>query len=593
MPDEFRPHTLAPRRGERIGVRGAGRCMPYHAGPMATDLARNSVPRAGPPRLPRVFLAVALTIGLAACWYYGLPSLPLESDAQAQFAIAERAASGIPPHVSAFNAKNGLSFLLSGAAIRLGRLAGISDLMAARTATALPLALSVAAAGMLAHRLTGSRLAGGLSSLCLLSFGGLVLKSAMGGEPKVHLVLFILLALLAQALRRPFWTGVAGASAFLCWQPAALVLAAAMVVEAGLPRRAGPVPLGDAAPEPARWPRGRRLALLLVGAAVPVVAYEAYFALHGALGAQLYQAYAFPLRYMIGATEGMSSNRGGFLAAWSRGFHPAHPAPAFLLVALAAFWVRRSRPLALRAVPAALQGRSSRAEDPGQRSARGLDPARASAEPGLADAGWLSFFLAANGVLAFTFFDHQGYPDWFFVLPFMAVATGWGGAAVALRLGARGSRALAAAVVAALAVVLLGFGLTGPRRFPHPFTLGEQLALATEVGRLAAAADGLYTVNCGHLLALNRLDNWSPYANLFRGVREHLLDRGGGRFELPSKDGRLPEVVLTSRRLPPELVENLERDYARATPERYRRQDIGVWVRSDSLPRLERLLAEP
>jgi hypothetical protein len=518
--------------------------------------------------------SLLVAAGLAASWLYGLPHLPLESDAQGQFFLAERAASGVPPHLSAFNAKNGLAFLVSGGAIRLGRLLGASDLSAARAATALALALSVAAVGWLAYRLSGSRLAAGLSALCLVSFNGLALKSAMGAEPKVFLLLFLLLALLARAEGRPFWTGLASCLAFLCWQPAGLLLAAAVAAEVWQP-----------APGTPRRPGRRRLLLLALGAALPLVAYEAYFAYHGALGRQLYQAYVFPARFMIGAAEGMSENRGGLLAAWRRGFHLGHPAPAFFVALLAArWWPVRTRPSRRPAPPRAFD--AERAKSPA--------PLRAPRIPRLVSGppGWLFFFLAADGAVLFTLFDHQGYPDLFFLLPFMAVATGAGAAALSAGLARRGRRVVGAGLVGALAAVLLAFAIAGPRRFHHRYTLAEQLALAAEVGRLAEAADGLYAVGCAHLLAFNHLDNWSPYADLFRGVRQYLLARSGGRFELPARDGRLPAVVLSTRRLPGELEGNLRRDYAEATPARYQRQGISVWVRNDRLAGLAPLLAE-
>ena len=86
-------------------------------------------------RAARLFGLLAFLLGVVACLTRDPADLPLTLDNQQYFFIAERAASGVPPHVSLFDSKHQAGMLLSAAAIRVGRGLGLGDVHAARVAS--------------------------------------------------------------------------------------------------------------------------------------------------------------------------------------------------------------------------------------------------------------------------------------------------------------------------------------------------------------------------------------------------------------------------------------------------------------------------
>src|SRR5262245_35580044 len=75
---------------------------------------------------------VLAAITLLQCWRYEPLSRPITVDDQVYFYISERAAAGVPPHVSLVDHKHQLTALLSAAAMSAGRPLGIDDVIAAR-----------------------------------------------------------------------------------------------------------------------------------------------------------------------------------------------------------------------------------------------------------------------------------------------------------------------------------------------------------------------------------------------------------------------------------------------------------------------------
>jgi len=465
----------------------------------------------------------------------GAWDLPLTSDNQHYFFIAERAAAGVPPHVSQFDPKNELSGLLSAAAIRAGDVAGIDEVHATRTLSLVVTALSVALAGWAAW-LIGGPLAAHLASVLMLEASGFLYMGSMGCRPKVFLVFFSLAALVAVARRNHAVAGLAGASAFLCWQPGLLlvpVVAAALRFSGGRDR----------------WLR------FSAGVTIPIVLYHGYFLAKGALAPMLEQAYRVPAMYSDYAIRPLSASLNWLTHALAAPLGGATPGRLLLACLLSAWLIAASSPR--RAVSTMLR------------------------RPGL-----LCCFVLANLTVLFTLVDYQGYPDTFFCLPFLAVlaATVIAGSVKALaertglRLGGRAT--LGAAVVAA---VVLAVGARGWSRFPRQFSLADQYRLGREVGKLISYGYTIYAVGCTHLLAFNRVNNYVPYGYFFRRINRFIVDEArrttGRRVYMPLVDGRLPEVILLSRWFIPWGRTWLERDYQEVTTRDYRRQGISVWMR--------------
>jgi hypothetical protein len=407
-------------------------------------------------RVDAAWALLAFAAGVAACCWRDPATLPFTLDNRHYYFIAERAASGVPPHVSHFDSKHQLPMLVTAAGIRAARAVGASDVAGARAVSILAAAGTVALAWITGRALGASRLAGHVAALVVLGDEGFLTMAAMGAREKVFLAFFELLATAALARRRPAAAGIGAGLAFLCWQPAGIVGAAALAVLAAAPDRSRALP---------------RFAL---GALAPVLAYHAYYAAHGALAVEIEQAYRFPALYMAGADSDLRHRVLGFFRL------AAGPS------------LRSAVPLLFVAVPASAAAAALRRP-------RGA-AARAAAEPGLVHA-----LLAGAGTVAFSLVDYQTYVDGFFALPFAALALGWAAARGVEALAAAPGRRALRATLAAAAVAAFGLraALQPPVRAVGP-ELADQRALAAEVRALLDRGRSVWAVGCVHLLALER-----------------------------------------------------------------------------------------
>jgi hypothetical protein len=476
--------------------------------------------------------AVAFAVVLAAQFAREPGTLPITLDNQHYYFVAERAASGVPPHVSHFDSKHELSMVLSAAAIRVARALGVSDVSGARAASLLALALGAAALWILARDLSGDALAAWLALGVLMAFDGLLVMGAMGAQPKVFLVLFA--ACLGAGLeKRPLLAGTAAAAAFLCWQPALLLLGAAALALA-LSRRF--LALGG----------------LLLGAAGAAGLYHAAFWLVGALPELVEQVYRFPAGYMTHPPEGLVTHLTRFFRA--------DLGPTAQGAWLLAFVV--------------LLGASAVAA-----LARPRRVARIARErPGV-----VFVLLAGAGTLAFTVYDYGTFVDDFFVLPWVALLDGLGLARLARRIG-RGRPALGLGT--ALATLAVTGWLAALRPVPAPLgpSLADQQRLALEVRKLLDDGRSVWAVGCTHLLAFAHADNHVPYGFFFRGMGPYLrARRATGEAWRPLRDGRMPDVILVARPFTgwlPESRQWFEREYRERTPLEFRLQDVRVYWRT-------------
>lgn len=486
--------------------------------------------------------AAAFAVVLAAQWARDPATLPLTLDNQHYYFVAERAASGVPPHLSHFDSKHELSMVLTAAAIRAGRALGVADVPASRAASLVALALAAALLWALARDLSGGALAAWLALGVLLAFDGLLVMGAMGAQPKVFLVLFAsCLGLWLE--RRPFLAGTAVAAAFLCWQPALLLLAAAALA----------LVLAGRSP--------RALARLLVGAGGTVAVYHVAFWLVGALPELVEQVYRFPAGYMTHPPDDLVTNVTRFFRL---GLGPTAEGGwllAFVVLlggigVASLLWPRRAARVAR--------------EQP----------------------GFVFLLLAGAGTLAFTVYDYGTFVDDFFVLPWVAVLDGLGLAWLARRIG-RGRPQAVGLGAATVALAVTGW-LAALRPVPTPLgpTLADQQRLALEVRELLDDGRSVWAVGCTHLLAFAHAGNHVPYGFFFRGMGPYLRERArapeGWR---PLRDDRMPDVILVSRPFTgwlPESREWFEREYLERTPLAFRLQDVRVFWRSEAPPELGR-----
>lgn len=487
-------------------------------------------------------------LALVAMWRLDPSRTGLLWDAQVYYFISERVASGIPPHVSEFDPKNALSMLLSGMAIRMGRVFGADDLLVARLLSIVGTAAVFPLLGAVVRRLGGTRGMARCAALLPLVFPEFLFLAVVGANPKIFLMFFETLWMLAATFEAPLALGILSAACFLTWQPALLLLAAAALPL--LFREGG---------------RLRALARLAAGFVVPVVAYEAYFLWHGALGDQVYQAFVFPAEF------------------------GRHPRP-LLDSAIALLQLKPPRgmnSLLLCTFAALLTGwwaaclAAPRRMWPWFRAR----PARGAV------------LLGASGTFAFGFHDFQGYADRLFFFPFLAVAVGAAAGFGIDRISAIFSAALpsntasdrstsrtgtvlfAAAGIALLLVFV-------PDRGLKRNTLGFQRLAAREVAVFARRGRTVYAMGPLHLLAMNRMDNFNRFGFFPVRVSAYLDGRLSTEKDLlPLRDGKLPDVLLQTRNPAPGSARWIQRYYRRSHSPGLDRERVRLWLlRDDGRP---------
>ncbi len=486
-----------------------------------------------------VFSCVFFAVGLGACIYYHAADKPLLADNQHYFYIAERITAGVPPHISHIDPKNMLSCFMSAGAMKIGRVFGLDDISSGRALSVVITAASISLAWLLAYELSGSVLAGHLSALTMLCMWGLLHEGSMGMRPKVFVVFFLLLTHLQVTRKHWFKSGLSGAAAFLCWQPAIAVLGAAIAAALLRPR-----PL-------------KQLVRVAAGALIAAGSYEAYFWWHGALAEQLRQAYIMPASTRTNPFELWPSLM--FIVREGRPvFSIGRIFPEMFAVVMICLWLF----IALR-------------------------PRRAWHCAKL-NPGWTAFWLSFHVCLAFTLLDHQAYPDLLLLQPYFAVALGCTIAGLINLMSSRALWPLRFVLGTICAALLLRTAWISAQRyqFPAKVTLEQQLKLGELVSVYLEHFDSVWAVGCTHLLGLNHVDNHIPYGFFFDDTVREVKAKPNW---MPLKDGKLPDLILLSRGLYPGALSWRGRYYVDITPQIFRRHNVTVFRRRGPQPSFDML----
>jgi hypothetical protein len=403
---------------------------------------------------------------------------------------AQQFAEGRPPYVSIFDPKTPFADMAGGAAVAIGRALpgtqnGLDDLHAIRALFFVFACLTVLAVFVLAAWLFASPLGGLASAVVLASFQGFALDAAGGPDAKTPGILFAVAAMALLVKRRYFWAGLAGALAFLVWQPL-LIYAALAVLVAALTSPAGE--------------RARGSGAALLGAAIPVVATAVYFLAKRALGDFVDAAFVFPATDLKRTPE-----------SWTeRFFRIGDVVEDDYGRTGRLFWIG----LALLAL-LILVGVARRRRD--FLALVGEDP--------LLHVVLASFIPVA----AYSIYDFQGYPDLYPGLPYAAL--GFGGAIASLRLVESDSLrrvAVTAALVALAGLVAFAahtFSAVDARRNR---ALDLQLDIDRRVGELLRAGETLEALGNSRPLVLLQRRSPDPYIYLSSGVDSWAADHLGG-----------------------------------------------------------------
>lgn len=499
-------------------------------------------------RLRLLLVALAAAGALGICGLYDVPGRPVLADNQIFFFLSQRASEGVPPHVSIADPKTQASVLVNAAAMALGRVAGVAELLSFRLVSVAVVAMAIVFAFLLAGQLVGARregsgdpdqvdswtLVAGLFAVAgMFTVDGLFLEGASGGRPHVFVAGFAMVAHYLLARRREVAAGAAAAFAFLCWQPSAVVLGALGL--ALLLSRERPI---------------RRAFRLTGGALAVALLYESYFVLQGVLAVQLDQEFVLPLGSIHKVTALADSV--WFVLTDARPWRTTPRAlPAAFLAALAVTWL------------SAL-----------------LNPRRALAtlreRPGTS-----AFWIAVHVAFPFTVYEHQAHPDLLLVQPYYAVAvavvtTGILRSLSRTEVPGRLLRGMAWSVAA----VAIAYGLDAARGGARAFgggggSLAEQKLAAAALSFYREQYGSVWVLGAVHLLALEGEENWTGIG-FFWDDLDRRIDTKTWR---PLRDGRMPEVIVTGRGLVPGNAGWRQAEYVEETPVFLRVQRIRVFFR--------------
>lgn len=416
---------------------------------------------------------------------------------------------GVAPYASIFDPKTPLATGFTALGVVAARAAGAADgggdvhgMRVLFFAFAILAVLAVYALGLW---LWGSALAALGGAVVFCSFRGFALDAIGGPNAKTPGVFLSVLAMALLVRRRWFWGALAGALAFLVWQPLGVYAAAALVAA---PLTAEP---------------GRRLAAFaraVAGAAIPVVVCVLAFLVAGALPKLVEAAFRFPLTGIIRPPQTLLDRLRTIHRVITDGYGETrwllYGGVAFLLVLIAVRLVRGRR-----------------------------DPRAAAADPLVVVLG-LTFVPLA----VFSATDFQGYPDVYPALPYAAIGVGGIVAAVMARVARPAPRrAAAAAWLAGIAVLTaIAWSWYADTSGPPRGGLAVQRQNAAQVLRALGPREPFYALGNPAPLVLTRRRNPSRFVYLSSGVAQWEIRHTPGR--LPGWERRLlalrPAMVMVS-----------------------------------------------
>ena len=172
------------------------------------------------------------------------------------------------PYRDAVDIKAPGSFYLSALVMGAGRAVGMRDIIAARLLHILLAGLLSVAVYLVGEAYLRDRFAALLAVATLLISQHFGLWTVGGGQPKLPMILFGMLALLLTSRDKPFLAGFCSMLSCLCWQPGLLFTGTAFLIFSRYLTS---------------W-RDFKALKVLAGAAIPLAILLAYFRAHGALG---------------------------------------------------------------------------------------------------------------------------------------------------------------------------------------------------------------------------------------------------------------------------------------------------------------------
>jgi hypothetical protein len=478
-------------------------------------------------RIDEFFLGV---IGLTAYIVHGL-ECKLPRDNAIYYYSAQQLLKGVPPYVSIFDIKTPMTTFFSGIGVGLANLVGFDELIAVRLLFITAGLFTIIIIYRITIYLWRDRWTALVSCLIYLSFDALIFHTVAGSRPKVLVLFFEVCAI--YAIMRKSWTlvGILGALAALTWQPASVILIAGAIY--------------------AVFDKDRKTAFvyIFVGAVIPIGLNIAYFVCAGALQDFVEGSLIIHLTY-FGDGESFCNNIRSMKSAIGRGYPLTS---VFVKVGFVAFFVIT------------------------------ICSFRRKESTGIVNDRMRLVALVYIFFVFWSFIDFQSYPDWFPLLPF--VALGFARAvAIALRLIERnvtGSKLIKAGLV--LACVVLVFTVSAKGRAGK----GNFRSVENEsnsVLKAYGAKNSVVSIGAPAFLALTKTRNPSPYIVINSGIDRYVDAKieGGIQGWVDKLEYLNPKLIVMGQ-TEGELLSPLFL-WVKRNREAFKLGEWMIWVKHDNLP---------
>ncbi|HSE36106.1 MAG TPA: hypothetical protein VLG74_02315 [Blastocatellia bacterium] len=455
---------------------------------------------------------MAFLIGVIVMVLYKPFDRPEGGDPAIYDYLAQSILRGQLPYRDVVDIKGPGAPYLSAAAIAVGRLFDIRDILSIRALHVVMVGLLSAFTFLVAHTYLESRLAAVIAFVIPLLRESIVTTLIGGTQPKLPMIIFGLLTLLMIAKDRPMAAGFFSMLSCLCWQPGLLFTGTALLIFSRYFTN---------------W-RDLKALKVLASAFIPLVIVLGYFYSRGALG----DLWAWTITYNYSV------------------FGPdAGPTPGDAIRHI----VLISRRVFEREIVIIMLSAIGLGVFLFERVRKRISGAAALESPDLfRDA--LIFPPLIYG--AFTLVNFQGPPDLIPLMPFLGIFAGWlfvwfGRAAGRLTPPSLSSRSLAGQIigiavpVAILAVVLVRAGSfrVGGLKLKDQHTGVQRLREELQPG------DEIYVHGAVEILVLLNKANLNPYIFLDWGADEFEASRRGVSFQqlVDEMETRAPKYVALTR----------------------------------------------
>lgn len=427
--------------------------------------------------------------------------------------IAQSILRGQLPYRDVIDIKWPGSHYLSAAAMAVGDLFGMRDILAVRLLHVVLVGMLTALTYLVAIEYLQNEIAAAIAFVTPLIPGQFATLMITGTQPKLPMLVFGMLSLLLIARDRPFWAGFTSMLSCLCWQPGLMFTGTALLAFSRYLTN---------------W-RDWRAVKVVIGAAIPLAAILSYFAVEGVLD----DFWAWTITYNYSVFGPAATKEIGAAAdhLWGRIKYVWGEELIVVMISLAGLIVFIGRRIADK-----LRSRETLASSDLFRDA--------VAFPALV-------------YLAFSFVNFQNTPDLIPFFPFIGIFFGYfvtelTGGLASLRLTRRWRPVYMLVRVVAVAVLIGAVLVVSVRaiRYRIPgWTLSDQDRELQVIAGHLGPDDRIFCHGFAEILVYLNRPNLNPYVLLDWGADEFLALRTPGGFAgvMNAMEAAEPKIVALAR----------------------------------------------